>query len=86
MASFPLTAPPLEKYVAQGSLSSLAAFRPRRGLGGAAKRDSKYHVCRPVRAGPLEKLPAIKIGGPERGRCATSTDLPWVRREGKPEK
>jgi len=45
---------PLKGNVAQGSLSSLAAFPPRRGFDGAASRHL-YRVARPrfLRAWPM---------------------------------
>jgi hypothetical protein len=56
----------LDKYVVQGSLSSLAAFPPRRGLGGAAQENSDYL------ARDAEKARAAgRAAGPERGPCAT---------------
>jgi hypothetical protein len=54
---------PQEKRVAQGSLSSLAAFRPRRAFDGAAKGNSDYLVCGPRGAGPLEG-PQGRTAGP----------------------
>ena len=53
--------------VAQGSLSSLAAFPPRRGLGGAAHENSDYLVC-----GAAGTRTAGKAAGPECGPCATT--------------
>jgi hypothetical protein len=55
----------LEKYAAQGSLSSLAAFPPRRGLGGAAQENSDYLAC-----GAKKARAAGTAAGPERGPCA----------------
>ena len=52
--------------VAQGSLSSLAALPPRRGLGGAARENSDYLVC-----GAARTRTAGKAAGPESGPCAT---------------
>ena len=54
-----------QENVAQGSLSSLAAFPPRRGLGGAAMGNSDYLVCGAARA-----RTAGRAAGPERGPCA----------------
>jgi len=56
----------LERYVAQGSLSSLAAFPPRRALGGAAQENSNYLAC-----GAEKARAAGRAAGPERGPCAT---------------
>ena len=62
------------KEVAQGSLSSLAALRPRRGFGGAARENSDYLVC-----GAARTRTAGKAAGPNRGSCATRRD-PDVRK------
>jgi len=60
-----------QENVAQGSLSSLADFPPRRGLGGAAMGNPDYLVCGAARA-----RPAGRAAGPERGPCATR--FPWL--------
>jgi hypothetical protein len=57
-----------QENVAQGSLSSLAAFPPRRGLGGAAMGKSDYLVCGAARA-----RPAGRAAEPERGPCIASS-------------
>ena len=62
------------KEVAQGSLSSLAAFPPRRGLGSAGHKNSDYLV-----SGPARTRAAGKAAGPDRGPCATRPD-PDVRK------
>jgi hypothetical protein len=51
-----------QENVAQGSLSSLAAFPPRRGLGGAAMGSSDYPVC-----GAAKARTAGIAAGPESG-------------------
>jgi hypothetical protein len=65
----PLSARPSAKEVAQGSLSSLAALPPRRGLGGAAHGNSDYLV-----GGAARTRAAGKAAGPESGPCATRSD------------
>ncbi len=62
------------KDVAQGSLSSLAALPARRGLGGAAPKNSDYLVC-----GAARTRTARRAAGPNRGPCATTPD-PDVRK------
>jgi hypothetical protein len=53
--------------VAQGSLSSLAAFPPRRGFGGAAYENSDYLVC-----GAVE---------PRRGEPSQPRPSAWVKKQ-----
>jgi hypothetical protein len=60
-----------QENVAQGSLSSLAAFPPRRGVGGAAPQNSDCLVC-----GAGKARTAGKAAGPERGPCATRYNRP----------
>jgi hypothetical protein len=55
------------KDVAQGSHSSLAAFPPRRRLGGAARENSDYLV-----SGAARSRTAGRAAGPESGPCATT--------------
>jgi hypothetical protein len=55
-----------KRNVAQGLLSSLAAFLPCRGFGGAAHENSDYPAC-----GAARTRTARKAAGPERGPCAT---------------
>jgi hypothetical protein len=55
------------KDVAQGSLSSLAAFPPRRAFDGAAQQNPDYLVCGAARA-----RTAGIAAGPDRGPCATT--------------
>jgi len=55
-----------KRNVAQGSLSSLAAFLPCRGFGGAAHENWDYPIC-----GAARTRSARKAAGPERGPCAT---------------
>ena len=62
------------KEVAQGSLFSLAAFPPRRGLGGAARENSDYGVCDAAKT-----RTAGKGAGPQSGPCTTRPD-PDVRK------
>ena len=52
--------------LAQGSRSSLAAFPPRRGFGGAAYENSDYLV-----GGAARTRTAGRAAGPEGGPCAT---------------
>ena len=59
------TAPP-KGNVAQGSLSSLAAFLPRRDFDGAAHDNSDYLVGDAART-----RVAGRAAGPDRGPCAT---------------
>ncbi len=54
--------------VAQGSRSSLAAFPPRRGFGGAAYENSDYLV-----GGAATTRTAGKAAGPEGGPSATGS-------------
>jgi hypothetical protein len=62
---------PPEREVAQGSLSSLAAFPPRRGLGGAAQENPDCPAC-----GTAKTRAAGRAAGPEDGPCATRS-LPF---------
>jgi len=55
-----------KRVVAQGSLSSLAAFPMRRGFCGAAHENSDYLVC-----GAARSRTAGNAAGPECGPCAT---------------
>jgi hypothetical protein len=69
-ASFSLTAS-LGGFVAQGSLSSLAAFPPRRGFDGAGHGNTDYLVC-----GAARTRTAGRAAGPDRRPCATSGTPP----------
>ena len=64
------------KEVAQGSLSSLAALPPRRGLGGAARENSDYLVCGAARTHAAGKAVRHQDWRTcDRGPCATRLDL-----------
>jgi hypothetical protein len=65
---------PQEKRVAQGSLSSLAAFRPRRGFDGAGQGKFRLPCLRSQRRGT-----AGRAAGPDRRPCATSATPPTQR-------
>jgi hypothetical protein len=63
------------EHVAQGSHFSLAAFLPRRGLGGAAQQNSDCRIGGAARTRVARKAaePALSIAkGPECVPCATS--------------
>jgi hypothetical protein len=65
------------RKVAQGSLSSLAALPPRRGLGGVARENSDYLV-----GGAARTRDAGNAAGPESGPCATRSDRDFHKKTG----